>query len=896
MDPSLAGPDSTTPHPSGSWWPLVPWALLCYLPLLATRPGWISADTKTYLYLDPGQLLRGAWSMWDPHVGLGTVSHQNIGYLWPMGPWFWVFEQLGVPDWIAQRLWWGTLLFVAGSGVAFLLRRFGWPSWALWPAAVAYGLSPYVVVYLPRLSGVMLPAVGLPWLLALVVLSLRHRGWRYPAMFALVVTTVGSVNLTALVLVGIAPLLWIVGEVASRRVPVRQALATVMRIGVLTIPTSAWWLAGLTVQATNGIDIVRYSESAEVVGRASVSFEVLRGFGYWFFYGGDKLQLWNEASFEYTQWPWLVAVTFLIPLAAVWSAGRVRWKHWSWFSVLLVVGMLVSIGTHPWNNPTPLGGLVKAFLATDRGLAFRSLPRAVPLVALATSVLAGAGIMWFGRRSLAQGRVVGAIVTVTAVIALVPLWQRSLVQDGLSRKEVPQYWQQAARLADERDDGTRVLAIPGSEFASYRWGNTVDPIMPGLMERPYVARELVPYGSPPSADLLNSFDLLLQERTLDPAAVAPIARLMRVGDIVVRGDLQYERYALARPRLVWDLVTNAPGLGEPIVLTDPSANTPSAMLEMKDETWLLREASLPDGPAVALVPVEQSRPIVDLKSATAAVVLSGDGAGVVDLATARLIDGQELLRYSGSLSSKEIAEELDRGASFVVTDTNRKRGERWGSLRHTRGSTERVDEKELAENLTDNRLPRFEGRSSDVQTVMVQRGGVTTDATSYGNPITFAGDARSSLAIDGDYDTAWATAAFSAAKGERLVLTLDEAKTLDHIRLYQLPEERTERALTKVSVDLGDGDPIIVNLNEDSRLPPGQLLRFAKRKVKRVEITLLADNLNNPKRYGDAGPVGFSEITLGDDSPVIDEIVRMPTDLVDGLSKASDRASNAQLT
>jgi len=46
---------------------------------------------------------------------------------------------------------------------------------------------------------------------------------------------------------------------------------------------------------------------------------------------------------------------------------------------------------------------------------------------------------------------------------------------------------------------TRIMAIPGSDFASYRWGNTVDPVLPGLMDRPYVARELIPYGSAPSA-------------------------------------------------------------------------------------------------------------------------------------------------------------------------------------------------------------------------------------------------------------------------------------------------------------------------------------------------------------------------------------------------------------
>ena len=57
---------------------------------------------------------------------MGTVTHQYIGYLWPMGPFYWVFQQLGVPDWVAQRIWLGTLMLAAGLGVRYLCRTLGW--------------------------------------------------------------------------------------------------------------------------------------------------------------------------------------------------------------------------------------------------------------------------------------------------------------------------------------------------------------------------------------------------------------------------------------------------------------------------------------------------------------------------------------------------------------------------------------------------------------------------------------------------------------------------------------------------------------------------------------------------------------------------------------------------
>ena len=116
----------------------------------------MGADTKSYLYLDPGRLLSDAPYMWDPGTGLGTVTHQVIGYSWPMGPFYFVLDAVGLPDWAAQRLWLGTLMVAAGVGVMFLLRTLDWvgpdararaPGWdaGVLVASFAYALSPYVL-------------------------------------------------------------------------------------------------------------------------------------------------------------------------------------------------------------------------------------------------------------------------------------------------------------------------------------------------------------------------------------------------------------------------------------------------------------------------------------------------------------------------------------------------------------------------------------------------------------------------------------------------------------------------------------------------------------------------------------------------------------------------------
>ncbi|MBV8949919.1 MAG: DUF3367 domain-containing protein, partial [Actinobacteria bacterium] len=84
-------------------------ALLAYVPFLLSDRGLISSDTKQYLYINPGRFLARALYMWDPHVGAGTVPHQQIGYLFPMGPFYWLMAEVGVPTWVAQRIWLGTI-------------------------------------------------------------------------------------------------------------------------------------------------------------------------------------------------------------------------------------------------------------------------------------------------------------------------------------------------------------------------------------------------------------------------------------------------------------------------------------------------------------------------------------------------------------------------------------------------------------------------------------------------------------------------------------------------------------------------------------------------------------------------------------------------------------------
>ena len=626
----------------------------------------------------------------------------------------------------------------------------------------------------------------------------------------------------------------------------------------------------------------------------------MRGLGYWFFYGKDKLGPWIEASPTYTQRPLVILISYGIPVLALLSCAFVTWKYRSFFISTTVVGVVIAVGAHPYDSPTPLGAWFKEAAATSTAaFALRSTGRATPLVILGLAVLLGAGVnalvVHVGairRFRLPVRVVVPVVVGVLVVLNLPALWNDTFYGTNLQRSEdVPAYWHAAARALDRQPHSTRVLELPGSDFASYRWGNTVDPITPGLMDRPYAARELIPYGSPASANLLNAFDLRVQDRSLPSSALVPMAKLMGVGDYVLRNDIQFERYRVLRPDFAEALFDPVPaGMKHAASFGRPDTVRKS-QYPFQDEQALGTRQAGPTPPPVDVYRLTRRAPIVRAVEAPRPMYLSGDGDGIVDLGSIGGLDPSELVLDSASFGARSLARRLGSDDPLVVTDTNRLRARRWSTITDTVGYTEGPGNHPISFDESDARLDMFPNAQRSASTTVVLHGARRVGATDYGNPISYTPEDRAALAFDGDLLTAWKTGAFKDVRGDRILVETKHPISTDHVNLVQVLTEPRGRWITHAIMRFDGRHPTPITLGAESRTQAGATIRFPHRRFSTLSIEIRDTNLGQLQSYGGIDQVGFAEIRLqGDGAPRpvrIREVTVLPTDLVGNIAAGS---------
>ncbi|MEI8391577.1 MAG: alpha-(1-_3)-arabinofuranosyltransferase family protein [Actinomycetes bacterium] len=777
--------------------------VLAFIPLLLSAPGKLPADTKLYLYLNPGRLLSDAAWTWDSRQLGGWVPHQNVGYLWPTGPWFSFFNWLSIPDWIAHRLWLGTLLIIAGLGTRWLVKHLGLSRSAQFIAALCYQLSPFVLPYISRTSALLLPWSLLPWIIGLTLLMIKERRWQYFAIFGLLIASSGGLNATALLMIAPAPLVWLIDAYVRRAMRGRQILSIVGLLGAITAVMSAWWIAGLSTQGKYGAPVLSYSEALTSTSATSSAPEVLRGLGYWIFYDRNDVTALTSASTPYQTNLFVIGCGLLIlffGLLGIITHQRLRRP----LSLMLLVGVVASVGAYPSNSPAPLWSYFADHPKSAISLALRSSSRAVPLVALAVAI--GLGIIIqhlivrFAPRSTRTPFFLVATATLMLCVNMPALFGGRLIDPAISRPEnIPSAWGEAADLLNARyelGDTGSVLILPGIESAAYRWGYPVDPILPGITKKPLITRDWLPLGSAPYMDLLYALDDSFQNGTADPDSIAPIARLLGADTVMVVNSYQYERFGLNRPERSSSLIASAPGLTHLGDFGDPTVNLAQGIdaLDLHD----FPATALPE---ISLYSVDDSEP--GLRISHAPLLVSGDGSGVVDLASTGLIDGRSTILASAALDQNSLDQALSTTPELFVTDGNRRRAHHWRSSQDVWGATE--DEYPVIDGLDvfDNRLPVFPlaNNRPETQSTAMNTTGIRLSATAYGAFLSYLPEYRPSNANDGNLATSWSVGWGVNPVGQILTIA-SEQTNLDKLALIATPHTVQERAITDISISV----------------------------------------------------------------------------------------------
>ena len=285
------------------------------------------------------------------------------------------------------------------------------------------------------------------------------------------------------------------------------------------------------------------------------------------------------------------------------------------------------------------------------------------------------------------------------------------------------------------------------------------------------------------------------------------------------------------------------------------------------------------------------RPSSGPATPAAPVVVDGDGEGIVAAAAAGLLDGSRPVLQAAAFAPAALAAQANQpGAALVVTDTNRKRARQWRGSQDTTGFTEDGHDGVLRTDDADARLPVFPAAGAESRTLAEQRGGVTVQATAYGEPNAYRPEDRPARAMDGDRSTAWLVGDRGEVLGERWRATFDGTRDVGDLTVVQPLDPAANRWITELTVRTEHGSAT-VPLDASSRSPGGQRLVLPASVAGStgwVELEVAGTNVGRRSSYLGVGPVGLAEV--GVDGLRVDEVVVLPSDLLAAAGAASAAA------
>jgi len=525
--------------------------------------GLLAADTKLDLVVDPARFLRRAMTLWDANGASGQLQDQAYGYLFPMGPFFWLGKLVSLEPWMVQRCWESAILIGAFLGARRLAGLLGVPGF--WPSVcsgLVYALAPRMLTELFSISSELLPVAVLPWVLIPLVRGSRTGSPRLAASRSgLALLVAGGINASATLAILPVPALWLL---TRARGPRRAALLRWWLLAVLL--SSLWWAIPLLVLGKYSPPFLNWIESSAVTTSQNSFVAIARGADHWQAYLGP--QVWPAG------WIYAVAPAAILATAAVAAAGfgglaLRRTGHRLFLAGSLLLGFaLLSMG-HLASIDSPLAEPIRSLLDGPLS-AFRNIHKFDPLVRLPLAIGAGQlvaaaapAVQGWARQLLPAPQrrlarwVAPVLLSCLFAVAIAPALSNRLVQQPRGTA-MAGYWTQTAQWLREHSADGRALVVPGAGRPEMVWGSTIDEPLQAEAESPWAIRETVPLGQAGYVRWLDQVEALIATGVPQPG-LAPLLTRAGIGYLVVRGDLVPTADATDLG-LVMSTVLQSPGL------------------------------------------------------------------------------------------------------------------------------------------------------------------------------------------------------------------------------------------------------------------------------------------------------------------------------------------------
>ena len=717
-----------------------------------TGPTKIISDTKIDMPIDPVGFMSRAMHMWDP-AQFGQIQNQAYGYLFPMGPFYALFEAIGMPSWIVQRLWLSLVLCVAFLGAVKLAEalRIGSPVTRL-IAGFAFALAPHAQTLVGVNSSEFWPTAMLPWIVLPLIKGARegYSPRRAAAWSALATFACGGINAAAEAAVLAIPALYLL---TRRRGPRRRRLMTWWV--VFTAFATFWWAVPLLLMAGYGFPFMPYTESATATTGVTSLTNILRGAQDWVAFVPVDGFPWWPAGYAQATATWLIVATAVVAGIGVTGLMLRRLNERTFLLITLLVGVAIMASGHVSDVSSPLAPEIRTLfdgpLAAIRNLhkfdVMVRLPICLGIAHLLTKPYHAPRLPRL-RQTVAVG------VTVVLAVTMLPVATAGLAARG-SFTEMPGYWKEAATWLNKNAGDQSVLAVPGARWGEYTWGRPMDEPMQPLLRVRWASRQIVPWGSDGMARLMEGIDDRLTSGR-GSIGLTEVLRRMGVKYLLVRNDLDRNTLRGAWPPRVHQALESSPGLERVKYFGGliGSAGTGDAT------TWFDQPY-----PALEIYRVPDAAPISGTVSAREPLRVTGGPEALLTLADNGLLQGDRPVIFDDDPGAASIPK-----SRTVVTDSLRRREVKFSDMRQASSPTLTKDEHFKGSGpARDTTEPDWAPYTS----VAKYNGIAAITASSSASDITAPADGRSPglfpySAFDGDNRTAWESAGWDGPEDQWL--------------------------------------------------------------------------------------------------------------------------------